>query len=1053
MQLPLGTRILRFVFRWSASRYLAWRACQIAGGIRRIALSGRRKLLTIPAVTIASIVLGRRLAHHDLWTWEEVGYALAALGLASLLLLLWQGRRQVVIEAFTDWTSAEKKADPRGLATLLVGEVAALRDLYTTVDQHLLPTAVQAARPLEAAIQVEDVSSILESPAIVESKVSIGPFQVPLGTILALVGRVARGPRLIGGVHVEGKSIVLTAQLSSSEKLRAWRVAGELPATEDDKAVAVPHQMVEELALRMFTDLALDGPVRWQATREFMQGLKAIRVCLRTRQDRRQNLLEAERLLISALGEDERLRYVYYNLGVIYAELRHLAKEESEGSQNGALLASDAQASPAAAEVAFRRQIQLTPDRWEPYYALACTYYDFDRPRLDDVLNRCDRVVSLRPGPTTTAKALLVKGRANHQLGELGEAMKDRRAATAEAWFALCRSELLDEGGRRDARDLAASALQDLATTYLERRTHRAQRRALKAATAEVDQPVVEVEPFRTWYDRLRARWLLERPVRLAPSNASIRFDHGRAAWRLKRAIADFDEALRIDPAQPRFWAQLAETHAIVRAKSRSAKARDAHELFAKNSCQRALALLDCHSKAQEDVEAFRRVARAYHLLGPDYYEKEREVKAMRALAKECAKLLSEPHEAATVKRLRELVEKSSGWAEAQAHGALGRIYLLRNDAAKAVDELRAAIRGFDAQFPEEISRSNLRLWLAEALRSQGEHPRAELGQLRLAIATRPLRSNEREALADAFFQMHDYEHARNGYCEALLWSPNSATLQRKLALCHWKLAQERQDAPGRKTALGEAVDAFVRALELTTAEDLEDQFVAHYWLARLQKELGAYDAAIPYLRRATICAEAEPLVHVLLGEAYVRARGYLYAEQELAYGLTNRLAHHDHDDLGRHLEDAGWEAARVRAHAHTLHALGYAERGVLLPEAGKDIRRARAQLAKMSFARERKVSKAACEDVAGLIFLQKGDPDGALDRLEESLGLLAESETYVHFAQACLHKAESTRQKQTRLTLIRRGEAACRCAIELDVTERFADEAVRLRTELAALK
>jgi tetratricopeptide (TPR) repeat protein len=1017
-------------------------------------LSGRRKLLTLPTVAIASILLGRRLAHdHPLWTWKETGYALVALGGASVLFLLWQGRHQVVIEAFTDWTSAEKKADPRGLATLLVGEVAALRDLYTTVDQRLLPTAVQTARPLEAAIQVEDVSSILESPAIVESKVSIGPFQVPLGTILALVGRVARGPRLIGGVHVEEGSIVLTAQLSSSEKLRAWRVAGQLPTTGNGELIVVPHELVEELALRMFTDLALEGPVRWQATREFMNALKSIRVCLRTRQDRRQNLLEAERLLISALGEDERLRYVYYNLGVVYTELRHLAKEESDGLQNGALLATDAQASPAAAEVAFRRQIQLTPDRWEPYYALACTYHEFERPRLDDVLNRCDRVVSLRPGPTNTAKALLVKGRANHELGDLTEAMRDRRAATAAAWLALCRSELLGEGSRREARDLAASALQDLAATYLERRAHRAKRKVLRAASDEVDQTVVDLEPFRTWYDRLRARWLLERPVRLAPSNAHIRFDHGRAAWRRKRAIADFDEALRIDPAQPLFWAKLAETHAIVRAKSRSARARDTHELFAKNSCLRALALLDCHSKAPEDVEAFSLVAQAYHILGPDYYAQEREVKAMRALAKECAELLSKPYEAATVKRLRELVKQNSGWARAQAHGALGRILLLRDDAVNAVDELRAAIRGFEAQFPDEISRSSLRLWLAQALRAQGQHPRTELGQLRLAIATRPLRSNEREALADAFFRMHDYEHARNGYCEALLWSPNSAPLQRKLALCHWKLAQERQDAPGRKAALAEAVGAFARALELTTAEDLEGQFVAHYWLARLQKELGAYDAAIPYLRRATICDQAEALVHVLLGEAYVRARGYLDAEQELAYGWSNRLPNHDHDDLGRHLDDAGWEAARVRAHAHTLHALGYAERGVLLPEAAKDIRRARTQLGKMSFERERQVSKAACEDVAGLIFLQKGDPDGALDRLEESLGLLAESETYVHFAQACLHKAEGTQRKQTRLTFIRRGEAACRCAIDLDVTERYATEAERLRTELAALK
>jgi tetratricopeptide (TPR) repeat protein len=1052
MQLPLSTRLLRLVFRWSPGRYLAWRACQIGGWIRRGTLSGRRKLLTIPAVTIGSIILGRWLADDRLWTWKETGYALVAVGGAGLLFLLWQGRRQVVVEPFTDWTGSKKEPDARGVATLLVGEVAALRDLYATVDQRTLPTAVQASRPLEAAIQVEDVSSILESPAVVESKVSIGPFQVPLGTILAIVGRIARGPRLIGGVHVEQGELVLTAQLASSHKLRGWRVAAPLPTTGNGtpKPVSVPHEMVETLALKMFTDLALDGPVRWQATREFTRALKAIGVCLRTRHDRRQNLLEAERLLIAALGEDERLGYVYYNLGVVYTELRRLAEEDRDGVDDARPLILDPQASPAAAEGAFQRQIHLTPDRWEAYYALASTYHDFEQPRLADVLNRCDRVAALRPGRTNAAKALLVKARANHELGELEEAMKDRRAAVVEAWAALCRTEFLGRDSIRDARDLAASALKDLAATFLERPAHRAQRRDPEARE---DQPLVNLEPLRDWFDRTRAGWLLERPIRLAPSKAEIRFDHGRAAWRSKRAIADFDEALRIDPAQPRYWAHLAEKHALYAKRTSSAGEKEVHELFAKNACLRAQALLDCNSKAEADIDAFTHVAKAYHLLGPECYEQEREVLAMRGFAKECADLLHEWDKPATVKTLRKHVKEKSGWARAQARATLGRVLLRAEKPMDAVLELRAAIAGFESQFPEEIPRSSLRIWLARALRAQGKEPQEELTELRTAIATRPLRSQEREALGDAFLEMCDYEHARASFDAALLWSPNSALLQRKLGLCHWKLAQERQDAPSRKAALSEAVDAFKRALELTTADDLEGQFVTHYWLARLQKELGAYDAAIPYLRRATICTEAKPLVHVLLGEAYVRAHGYLAAEEELMYGLTNGKANHDHDDLGRYVHDAGWEAARVRAHAHTLRALGYAERGVLLSDADKNIRRARTQLGKMSLAREHKVSKAICEDVAGFIFLQKGDPDGALDRLEESLGLLAESETYVHFAHASLRKAEETSGKRRRLALIRRGEAACHCAIDLDVTERYADEAKRLQTELVALK
>src|SRR5205085_11633057 len=153
-----------------------------------------------------------------------------------------------------------------GLATLLVGEIANLRSLYGTVDRRAIATAVQASRPLDATIRVEDVSEFLESAATTESKVSVGPLQIPIGIVLAFFGRLVRGPRLVGGVHVEGATVVLSAQLSQSGALHAWRVDRPLPAGRPAARVDVPHEMVEELACRMFTELALGGPVRWQAT-------------------------------------------------------------------------------------------------------------------------------------------------------------------------------------------------------------------------------------------------------------------------------------------------------------------------------------------------------------------------------------------------------------------------------------------------------------------------------------------------------------------------------------------------------------------------------------------------------------------------------------------------------------------------------------------------------------------------------------------------------------------------------------------------------------------
>jgi tetratricopeptide (TPR) repeat protein len=1072
MGLPLTTYLRRFVFRWCWARYSAWRACQIAGLVRRLLLSGRRKLVTLPAVVIGSILLERHLRNLELWSEHDTRIAIAVFVVGCLVLLFWQGRHQVVVEQFTDWTGTDKKSDARGLATLLISEIARIRDLYTTVDQRALPTAVQAPRPLEATIQVEDVSSLLESPAIVESKVSIGPVQVPLGAVLALVGRVARGPRLVGGIHVEASEVVLTAQLASKEKLRAWRVVAPLKRRRKGSDVELPHSMVEELALRIFTDVALQGPVRWQATREFTEALKSIRICLRTARDRRQNLLAAERLLISALGEDEQISYVYYNLGVVYTELRRIARAQPPGdrgaSRNGQPAFTDPESSPAAADEAFRRQIELTPDRWEAYYALALTYDDFDEPKpASDILNRCDRVVSLRPGSANTAKALLVKGRANRSLKQVPEAAKAQRAAVAEAWTALCWSALADDGDHVQARHLAASAIQDLAATYLAHSDVLKERLTHRKKDGYVDGIAVLRYALLVWFDRARARWLLGRPIRLAPSDAGIRFDRGRAALTQVGAIRDIDEALRIDPDRPIYWAHLAERH-VARAekKIRREETRLTQALYARNSCARALTVLDCHSNEEPDREAFEIVekayaglARIYDVLGAKFEEmqageardRETQVKEMRRFAADCRAWAQKWQDIETVKLLVWRAEEAKGWMEGQARSALGRVLLRRGMYEWAKEELQDAIRLFKADFAREIASDQLRVSLAKALRRTYPPETSEaFNELRIAVAAQPLRSDEREALADAFFDVHDYENARSSLEEALLWSPDDPALQRKLGLYDWKLSQERRDPVRRKRLLKRAVQEFGRALELTRAADLEGQLLAHYWIARLQKELGAYEHAIPYLRRATMCVEAKPLVHALLGEAHVRSRGYVVGDEELVWALENGNGSYDDDDLGRYVQDIGWEASRVRAHAHTLRALGYAERGIHLKDAERNIASARQELAKMTQAREQKVSTAACEDVAGLISLQDGNASRAIHKFETSLALLPESETYVHLARACLHVADH--HPIIKATWVRRGQAACRSAIELDITERYSQEAETLLTAFEAV-
>src|SRR5437588_1057100 len=98
-------RALRLVtLRPRLSRYVFWRSCQLLGLLRRRFVSGRRKLFTVLALAAGGVVAAWQwrwhVGKHGLWS--AFGKLLAIWLLGSFLLLLWQARRRVVVEQFTD---------------------------------------------------------------------------------------------------------------------------------------------------------------------------------------------------------------------------------------------------------------------------------------------------------------------------------------------------------------------------------------------------------------------------------------------------------------------------------------------------------------------------------------------------------------------------------------------------------------------------------------------------------------------------------------------------------------------------------------------------------------------------------------------------------------------------------------------------------------------------------------------------------------------------------------------------------------------------------------
>ncbi len=281
--------------------------------------------------------------------WNQWEIILATYTLILLLAWVIRARKRVVIEEFTDYGSGQSAEVVSGLARLLVVKLGQLRDLYRVVDeQRAIPTSVWVNQSIDATIKVGDVTEFLKDAISTQSELSLGPIKIPIGTLVSLLGRFAQGPRIVGSLHKDGNLLILTAQQFDGKRSRNWRVETSLPQSAQQAKDSL-SAMIDELACRMFTDLSLNGSVRWRATAKFNEALRAYRDCLRTPKERRTNLAKAERGLIETLAEDQKFNMAYYNLGVVYTELGQID----------------------AAEDAFFKAINQNPGSWNALYALA----------------------------------------------------------------------------------------------------------------------------------------------------------------------------------------------------------------------------------------------------------------------------------------------------------------------------------------------------------------------------------------------------------------------------------------------------------------------------------------------------------------------------------------------------------------------------------------------------------------------------------------------------------------------------------------------------------
>ncbi len=476
--LLVGIPILTLAIWWWGSISLLWGLARFLGWIGFIWRAGLVKSL-VGFVVVFLVVW--RLFSLDAWLhlpknwfnpWIILASYLAACILIWLLVSVWKARRQLVVEEFKNYAGDDLHANVSGLAMLLVVRLGQLHDLYRAVDeQRAIPTSALQREGIDAAIGVENVGADLKGAVSSQSTLSLGPLSIPVGMLMSLFGGLVQGPRIIGSLHKDKDMLILTAQCKRKGSSFKWRVDHLIsPEQASSLSPGSVSEMLEELACRIFTDLALSSSIRWRATLSFSQGLRAYRECLRTPKNRRANLKEAENKFIETLTEDTKFSLAYHNLGVVHTEL---------GNKK-------------AAKTAFEQAIAQDPTSWAAYYARAWSCSDGKEYYRS--IQLCKRVIELKPGHANRAKAYQLMASVQHQPAhktlrdpDFPAAIKNCKKAIRHAYLALFWAEITQQGNDKIAklRTLLVVCVTDLARIYNEQAAgflpHKAARKLKKA--------------------------------------------------------------------------------------------------------------------------------------------------------------------------------------------------------------------------------------------------------------------------------------------------------------------------------------------------------------------------------------------------------------------------------------------------------------------------------------------------------------------------------------------------------------------------------------------
>ena len=1007
------TAVASLVLVWI--RYAVLFLARAAGWTRRWLFGGwRRVLIAAGGVWLAVWDVTNHRPHrgflHFVWRHSLIGGWLPAswygpklvIGvIMALALAFWlvRARRRWVVTSFVDYRAETPKPLP-GLSSLLVDELVGLYDLYQVVDKSRADpestkgrqsisfaedqTLSEADRDSDvilnesldvpAPIRAEDLSDALDSVISVEATVDLAFIKVPLGALAGIVGRIARGPRLTGSVHGLGEELVVTARTVGARKAHTWRVDTSTSGLAPHPS-RQPEEVLEELAIRIFTDLALNESVKWRATWANVQGLRLYRSCLRTKKDRRLKLEEAKHRFTDAIAEDDSFELAYYDLGVVATELGHHE----------------------AAEAAFLAAIERNNARWEPHYGLAQLY--FAQERYEDAAPLCDRMVQLR---RCRAESYHLQALVFRRRGRCHEAMKARRAAVIWAWVRLCSAAL---AGREPETRLAATSLRNLA--------------GLRAYHAKEAHGLARAFGYRVARSELRQGKFLH------PSDAELYFELGKiyaAQGRFHPALRQFGRAVAIAPGRPRFWIHHARAYSHLPRRDRDSqlsvrRALEQPSQISESGFDRLIRVQrrigdDAGAHRTTEIREFERCRRGWNDDHPtnDKLETDRETYSQQQAVWQVAQVC---------------VELVNRYVRCGDGGPAGGVALCLQG---KLEELRMQHRG-------EMRRQDYCAVVAEGLHAAGENQKA-LEHAEAAVATSPLSCRAYSVLANVHLTMNHLKEAEAAWRRALVCSPDDPFLNLRLGECLVCRALGCRDSAQRRSRFTEAAQCLENAILLLGLNVASDgghgpeqsgtQGRAHFWLGRALFELDDYEAAITSLAMSSACGYEPLLARLRLGVAHLRAG--LLSEGEYELQSVKRDAERTvawNGDPGRLIGPPGDRLSlrELLAWARVYHAGSLIEREAELTAALQDLSHVEQDVATTMHGQRQSRGLLACAyDWEGWAYFKMGQHDDALELLVKSIECDPTAEAYLHLA--LVHAAQARRVGNPAVLTLHGGQA-----------------------------